>query len=347
MSGPGSGAWSRFAGIATGLVANDVSVSVLGGTQHEEPLTELGLHSWTGHLTGPTPGSRHLGSRRIEQFVQANHLDVVHIEAPPFLPIRGAKALGAIHDLRNFHKPVTSLRTSGAIYQRFVLKRHRKNVDAWLALSQSAAQEIHSRLSIPASKIYEVPPVVEVPPRSHLTRVPSRYVLALGHLEERKNLQVLVRAACSPRWPRGVELVIAGEDHGALAGLVELASSAVVPVRFLGRVSDLRKFELLAAAQLVAIPSTVEGFGIVAVEAPLSGSPALVSDCTALVELAATGSAIVSVHDPEAWAQRVANVCESVDFRTDILEAQEANAKQFSRQAVTEKLLTIYNLLLG
>lgn len=346
MSGPGSGAWTRFAGIATGLRDNGASVSVLGGPQHEEPLEELGMHSWTARGVSGSAGRKRSGSRLIEQFVEMHDLDVVHIEAPPFLPIRGAKSLGAIHDLRSFHKPVTSLRTSGAVYQRFVLKRHDKNLDAWLALSQSAAQEIHTRLSIPESRIYQLPPVVEAPPGTHQVEPATRYVLALGHLEERKNLQVLVQAACSRSWPRGVELVIAGEDHGALARLSELAASAVVPVRFVGRVDDVRKFELLANAQVVTVPSTLEGFGIVAVEAPLSGSPALVSDCTALVELAATENALVSVHDPEAWARRVADVCESTNFRGEILEAQRLHAQQFSSRAVTERLLDIYGQLL-
>ena len=346
MSGPGSGAWSRFAGIVTGLLDSGAAVSVLGGPQHEEPLAEIAIHPWTARGPVEPPGRRRSNSRLIEQFVEANDLDLVHIEAPPFLRIRGAKSLGAIHDLRSFHKPVTSLRTSGAVYQRFVLKRHAKNLDAWLALSRSAAHEIHHRLSIPESRIYELPPVVQAPSGTHQVEPATRYVLALGHLEERKNLQVLVQAACSRSWPRGVELVIAGEDHGALARLSELAASAVVPVRFLGRVDDLRKFELLANAQVVAVPSTMEGFGIVAVEAPLAGSPALVSDCTALVELAVTESALVSVHDPEAWARRVADVCESTNFRGEILEAQRFHAQQFSSRAVTKRLLDIYGQLL-
>lgn len=346
MSGPGSGAWTRFAGIATGLRDNGASVSVLGGPQHEEPLEELGMHSWTARGVSGSAGRNRSGSWLIEQFVEMHDLDIVHIEAPPFLPIRGAKSLGAIHDLRSFHKPVTSLRTSGAVYQRFVLKRHAKNLDAWLALSRSAAQEMSTRLSIPKSRIYVLPPVVEVPSGTHQAEPATRFVLALGHLEERKNLRVLVQAARSPNWPRGVELVIAGEDHGCLAQLIELAESAVVPVRFLGRVDDLRKFELLANAQVVAVPSTVEGFGIVAVEAPLAGSPALVSDCTALVELAATESALVSVHDAEAWAHRVANVCESNNFREQILQAQRSHAEQFSSRAITERLFDIYRRVL-
>lgn len=52
-------------------------------------------------------------------------------------------------------------------------------------------------------------------------------------------------------------------------------------VKFLGRVSDAQKQELLRASRALMMPSRGEGFGLVYVEAMRWGRPCLVSDCDA------------------------------------------------------------------
>lgn len=75
-------------------------------------------------------------------------------------------------------------------------------------------------------------------------------------------------------------------------------------IRFLGRVSEERKAELLAAARCLAMPSRGEGFGLVYLEAMRLGRPCLVSDCDAGQEVVNPPEAglAADVRDPDAVA---------------------------------------------
>jgi glycosyltransferase-like protein len=119
------------------------------------------------------------------------------------------------------------------------------------------------------------------------------YVLALGGVEARKNTPRLLEAFATLRrddaQARTVRLVIAGGasllDHAsalrewqaalARCGLSEGPGGVV---ERLGPVDDARVPELLRGARAVAMPSLVEGFGLVALEALACGTPVLVSD---------------------------------------------------------------------
>lgn len=77
----------------------------------------------------------------------------------------------------------------------------------------------------------------------------------------------------------GAQLWIAGD--GDLRPELETLARGNAAVRFLGRVSEAQKKELLAGCRGLGMPSRGEGFGLVYVEALRAGRPCLVSDCDA------------------------------------------------------------------
>jgi phosphatidylinositol alpha-1,6-mannosyltransferase len=77
----------------------------------------------------------------------------------------------------------------------------------------------------------------------------------------------------------GAELWVAGD--GNLRGELEMLTrecGVADAVRFLGRVSETQKQELLAACRCFVMPSRGEGFGLVYLEAMRAGRPCLVGD---------------------------------------------------------------------
>jgi glycosyltransferase involved in cell wall biosynthesis len=132
-------------------------------------------------------------------------------------------------------------------------------------------------------------------------------VFAAGRLAEQKGFAVLIDAAA--RWqgrdpcPR---LAIAGE--GPLAGaLASRARAAGVPVRFLGRRNDVPA--LMAAADVVVVPSLWEGQPLVVQEALRSGRPLVASRAGGIPDLTGEdGALLVPAGDAGALAGAVLSV---------------------------------------
>lgn len=122
-----------------------------------------------------------------------------------------------------------------------------------------------------------------------LPRAPADppFLLCVGHLEPRKNPELLVRAlALDAGLP---DLVLAGAAKGAAGReLAALAARLGVAehVRALGAIDDGTLAELYARAACVVLPSRLEGFGIPALEAQRAGAPLAVADAGALPEVA-------------------------------------------------------------
>jgi glycosyltransferase involved in cell wall biosynthesis len=106
--------------------------------------------------------------------------------------------------------------------------------------------------------------------------------------------------------PQAPPLIIVGKDvNGAQSRLEQLAEDRGVAswVQFEGRVSDARLLELLASARLMVYPSSLEGFGLPAVEAMQAGVPLIASNKTSIPEVVGDGGRTVSPEDTTALAE--------------------------------------------
>lgn len=107
-------------------------------------------------------------------------------------------------------------------------------------------------------------------------------VAYVGRLEPRKGVDRVIDAAARLReaYPGLVVAVAGGGDDRARLEAHALSRGAQDRVRFLGRVDEARKIALMARADVFAMPTrregaSVEGFGIVYLEAAWHGTPAL------------------------------------------------------------------------
>jgi glycosyltransferase involved in cell wall biosynthesis len=115
----------------------------------------------------------------------------------------------------------------------------------------------------------------------------------LGRLSPEKGVDVLLGAAASLQ---NCLFVIAGDGPQRAA----LEAAAPPNVRFLGRVDGAPG--LLAAIDILAIPSRSEGQGIVALEAMASGVPIVASDVGGLKEMLRDGDTALLVRPGDARA---------------------------------------------
>lgn len=127
-------------------------------------------------------------------------------------------------------------------------------------------------------------------------------VLAWGRLEQQKGFDRLLEAwpAVRRRLPHA-ELRIAGEG-GERTALEALLSPGVL---LLGRLDRAGLVRELADAQLAAVPSRVEAFGMSALEALAAGRAVLHAGLPPLAEVVGPHGWVAPHDDPEALAQAV------------------------------------------
>lgn len=162
--------------------------------------------------------------------------------------------------------------------------------------------------------------------------IESPFVLALGTIEPRKNLAMLIRAWKKTLTPnpsptlqeRIVDLVLAGRNGWKFEDVQrEIESLDVEAKRRFHRLenfSDDDKRQFLLAAGAVAIPSLDEGFGLVALEALQAGTQVIASNRGALPEVIGQAGLLLDPEDEEAWA-------EALDQSSN-LESRSSNMEQ-------------------
>jgi glycosyltransferase involved in cell wall biosynthesis len=118
----------------------------------------------------------------------------------------------------------------------------------------------------------------------------ENYILSVGTIEPRKNIEGLIRAfsilKADPQM-KNIKLLIAGAKGwlDSSIGSVWSESRAKDDIEFLGYVSDLELNVLMQRARVFALTSFVEGFGIPPLEAMTVGTPIVVSNTSSLPEV--------------------------------------------------------------
>lgn len=175
--------------------------------------------------------------------------------------------------------------------------------------------------------------------------VDEQVVAFVGRIQPLKAPDVLLRAAALLP---GVRVVIAGGPSGSgLAnpdGLVRLAAELGITERvtFLPAQSRDRLVELYRAADVVAVPSHAESFGLVAVEAQACGTPVVAAAVGGLPVAVRDGvsGALVRTHDADDWAAALDGVLRQ--GRGALAGAAHAHAATFSWGHTVDGLLASY-----
>ena len=186
----------------------------------------------------------------------------------------------------------------------------------------------------------------------------ERVILFTGRLERLKGVETLIRAL--PHLPADVgprRLLVAGADSGngvAEAGgfvserarLESLAADLGVTdqVTFLGAVPHNQLPRYYSLADVCAVPSYSESFGLVALEAAACGTPVVASRVGGLVHVVADGRTGFTVrnHDPEKYAERLGLLLTDEPLRRRMGAAAAELAAGFTWDATAARLIDVY-----
>jgi D-inositol-3-phosphate glycosyltransferase len=235
--------------------------------------------------------------------------------------------------------------------------------DRLVANTDIEAGELIKLYDAEPSKVAVVPPGVDLDRFTPGDRAQARHrfgiaqdsvVLAfVGRIQPLKAPDVLLRAAAEMLVrdpglrPRLVVLVVGGPSGSGTErpkALEELAAQLGITdvVRFLPPQPGPALAEVYRAADLVAVPSHNESFGLVALEAQACGTPvvaAAVGGLPVAVDDGVSG-VLVHGHEPDAWAAAIGSV--ALPQRDHLASNAVGHARRFSWDRTTDALLAGY-----
>jgi glycosyltransferase involved in cell wall biosynthesis len=253
---------------------------------------------------------------------------------------RGASAL-TVHDATPWLHPET-LSLGMRYYHGPLYPQALSRAAAVFTVSQAARDDLARAARVPPERIHVTPNGVDE--RFFEARAPegprAPYLLAVGTLEPRKNLPVLLEAFRLLRAEgRDLELRVAGRQGWSHS----LPTGDLSPhVRLLGAVPDGDLPATYAGAACFVLPSLYEGFGLPLAEAMAAGVPAVASDIPALREVGGEAVRYADRHDPASFA---AAIREALDDRQGSLlraAAGRGRARRFRWDRCARETLAVY-----
>jgi glycosyltransferase involved in cell wall biosynthesis len=257
-----------------------------------------------------------------------DNADVLH--CPTYRgPLRSSVPLVVtVHDLAVLRHPEAFNRWTRT-YSPRVVPAVLRAAQRVIAVSQFTRRELVELLRVPDEKIRVVPNAVgdefthEGPAES------GDYVLAVGTLEPRKNLDRLAEAV--RRTDRELRVVGARGWGG-----VEVRGDGVL---WLGEVDDAKLARLYRGAACFAYPSLYEGFGIPVLEAMACGVPVVTTRGAAMEEVADGAAVLVDARDP---ADIAAGIERAAAERDTLVQRGLERARGFRWDAVAAATVDVY-----
>lgn len=295
---------------------------------------------------------------------EARRCDVVHIHSlylfPQFAAWRAARAAGVPYVvsprgaldpyLRRRHATIKA--ASDALWGRAMiagaaaLDLTSDEEARWLADVAPGVTRAVIPNGIRWPEFQHLPPAGEFRAR-HLGGHGGPVVGYLGRLSHKKGLDVLVRAfAIARRDAPAARLAIVGpDDEGLTPALRALAAREGIAdaVTFTGMLQGRDKLAALAAADVWALPSHGENFGIAVAEALAAGRAVVVSPGVNIApEIAAADAGVVCERTPEAFAAAIASLLRDPGERARLGERARAFARRYDWSEVAPRLAELY-----
>lgn len=176
--------------------------------------------------------------------------------------------------------------------------------------------------------------------------IKSRYILNIGTIEPRKNIDRLIRAysLLEPELRSNHALVIVGPYGWRMAPIQTLAASLGLQkhVIWTGRIPDKEIMALLSGATVFAYPSLYEGFGLPILEAMHCDVPVITSNTSSMPEVAGDAALLVNPKNVNDIAQALKRVLTDDDLRDLLIKKARSQRTHFSYARMASEVLDLY-----
>ncbi|MEX1997086.1 MAG: glycosyltransferase family 1 protein [Candidatus Andersenbacteria bacterium] len=280
------------------------------------------------------------------------------IQQIPYLRPKKMRTVAVIHDLAVHRYPQQFRYKDWALLHTFSAYVARE-ATAIIAVSQATADDIERYYGRTAGvhiihhgvdqEKFSVPTPDErerhlAALTAHYSQLHRPYILYVGQIQPRKNLERLIEAfeIINPARPE-LQLVIAG-GHGWLQRpILRRVQASPIKERILltGPVPDDLLPVLYWHAEVFVLPSLYEGFGMPVLEAMACGCPVVVANVSALPEVA--GGAAILV-EPESAESIADGITTALTQRSELVDRGLKRVQLLSWEATTSATLQVLHL---
>ncbi len=299
-----------------------------------------------------------IGHRYWPARVRRDGLDLFQTSYHP-APRLNIPTVLTVHDVRLVRMPET-YHWARRIFLRAVVPRSLKRAARIITGSIDTKNDLKSFFGVPDEKIE----ICHIPLPARFERVrdddllrsvrakyglPGRYILNVGKIEPRKNIERLIRAYAAVRERFGTKLVIAGKADDAFGRLFETLGrlGGREEVVFTGYVENEDLPALYSMAEVFVYPSIHEGFGIPLLEAMACEVPIVTSNVSALPEIAGDAALLVDPFDVGSIAGAIERLLGDPVLRGELTARGRERVSRFTPRGAAERMVEVYKNLLS
>ncbi|MBM4429670.1 MAG: glycosyltransferase family 4 protein [Chloroflexi bacterium] len=284
--------------------------------------------------------------------------ELFHATEHLLLPLWGIPTVLTVHDLIYHLFPMYHRRLN-YWYLNAAMPLYVRRADAIIAVSHSTKRDLMRVYGVPEEKItvvYEAAsprfrplPAERVREARTRYRLPERYLLAVGTIEPRKNLERLVDALqlLRQKYP-DLCLVIVGSAGWFYQGFFENLERLEDPRSVLqaGYVPDNDLPALISGSSAYVLASFYEGFGLPILEAMACGAPVVCSNTSSLPEIGADAAVYFNPYEIQSMVAAIDQVLRDGELRAQMRQKGFEQAARFSWQRAACETLAVYEHLL-
>jgi glycosyltransferase involved in cell wall biosynthesis len=257
----------------------------------------------------------------------------------------GWRTVLTVHDLAFWRLPQTHAADSRAYYAG--LWRSARQATRIICVSEATRRDLLAATGVSEANVRVVP---EAPdpryrePASGPAPEGRPYLLCVGTVEPRKNLESLFRALAALPPAGRPEVRVVGAPGLDAAAITALPARLGIggSVRFLGRLPTGEVAALYRGALALVYPSLLEGFGLPVLEAMAAGAPVLAAARSSIPEVAGDAALLVDPEDTPAFAAAVQRVAESEALRRELRRRGRAHAAAFTWERTARETLAVF-----
>lgn len=263
------------------------------------------------------------------------------------------KKVITVHDLSYLRYPQFLTLKSRFWHKILMVKRIIEKSEVVIAVSESTKNDLIDLLKVDPygvrvvyegvdSKFRVVTNQIELNRVVKKYKLPAKFILYLGTLEPRKNIESIVEAYS--KLNTDYYLVISGGGGWKSKKIMQLAKKND-KIKIIGYINESDKRGLYNLAGLFVYPSYYEGFGLPPIEAMACGTPVISGSNSSQVEIVKNGAILVDPYNVNELHESMTAILNNDELKKDLISNGFSVANEYSWDKTAYEVVNVFKTL--